>query len=254
MKIQKLQKYGLQWHYNINQYSSIDGMSVVLKQQSGLLFLGYIEVHPIWGTYADVRYTLDDKRNRYSLLVPQYFYAEEFEEAIQPFRIAKLLQILREGYKFPKNAFKENKNYYRMSFTTVLKNLMEKGTPIEYDADIMKDLFFKLEIPQVVFAGDYRKRPFLYVNEQTYNALPEQWTVQDLFSIHQNYYQQQRQFREQLWYDIAEARANNEPVKIPVAYTRYSPLRIYTERITPYNISFPVVLPVVTEEHEERER
>lgn len=160
--------------------------------------------------------------------------------------------MLREGYKFPKNAFKENKNYYRMSFNTVLKNLMEKGTPI--DADIMKDLFFKLEIPQVVFAGDYRKRPFLYVNEQTYNALPEQWTIQDLFSIHQNYYQQQRQFREQLWYDIAEARANNEPVKIPVAYTRYSPLRIYTERITPYNISFPVVLPVVTEEHEERER
>jgi len=64
-------------------------MSVVLKQQSGLSFLGYIEVHPIWGTYADVRYTLDDKRNRYYLLVPQYFYAEEFEEALKSFRLDK---------------------------------------------------------------------------------------------------------------------------------------------------------------------
>jgi len=64
----QIEEYGLQWNiksvYNVGR--------VLLKQGSGLVFRGRLEVHPFWGPYIQVNTAIAEK-NTYWLIVSQCF-------------------------------------------------------------------------------------------------------------------------------------------------------------------------------------
>lgn len=94
------------------------------------------------------------------------------------------------------------------------------------------------------------KYPFLCVHRDTYKQLPETWTVNNLYSMNKEFYESCKKRREYLWHNIAEARAQHKPVKIPVVYNNYSLIQTYSERTTPYGINFPTIL--MDEENQRR--
>lgn len=214
----------------------------ILKQESGLTFAGTILAHPIYGPYMDVRKVLNDNGIPYYILVPQYFFAEEFEEFVN----TPWYRKLHDGYAFSKSAFKPYNSMYRMSLKTIGNNL---------EARIVAEMFSQFDFGKAVYIKGYKKELFvkeyfLFINKQTYGQLPYKWTIQDIYNMHKEYYDEQKRLREILWYDIAKARANHEPIKIPVTVNKYSLIQVYSERVTPYGINFPVIL--MNEEKQQR--
>lgn len=228
----RIQKYGLNWDLVTVQKDNNNWRNEgVLKLQFGLTFMGTMLAHPIYGPYMKVKYVMDNNKTLYNILVPQYFFAEEFEEFVG----IPLYRRLHDWYTFPKNVLKpyEN-NKYRMSFITTIGD--------DSDARIVADLFHYLDLTGIVYVENYRRRPFLFVDKSIYEQLPTQWTIHDLYDMNKGYYDEQKQLREILWNDIAKARANHEPIKIPVTVDKYSLIQVYSERTTPYGINFPTIL------------
>jgi len=214
----------------------------ILKQESGLTFVGTILAHPIYGPYMDVRKVLNDNGIPYYILVPQYFFAEEFEEFVN----TPWYRKLHDGYTFSKSAFKPYNSMYRMSLKTIGNNL---------EARIVAEMFSQFDFGKAVYIKGYKKELFvkeyfLFINKQTYEQLPYKWMIQDIYNMHREYYDEQKQLRETLWHDIAKARANHEPIKIPVAYDSIFPVEIYSEKITKYGVKFPIIL--MDEENQRR--
>jgi len=88
---------------------------------------------------------------------------------------------------------------------------------------------------------DYSKgHLFLYVNSLIYRRLPDVWTIPDLYELDKDYYDNYKQKREYLWHSIAEARAQNKPIKI-TAYDYTDKPYIYTEQ-KKYGVAMPSVL------------
>jgi len=232
--LKKIHRYGLNW--DLVSVQKDDEM--VLKLQFSMTFTGAMLAHPIYGPYMEVKYVIDNNKTRYNILVPQYFFAEELEEFVN----IPWYHKLHDGYVFPKSALKLHDNKYRMSFITTIGN--------DFDARIVAKMFRCLDFAEIVYVEDYRRRPFLFMDKQVYEQLPNKWTIYDLYNMHKEYYDKQKQLREILWHDIAKARANHEPIKIPVTVDKYSLIQVYSERITPYGINFPVIL--MNEEKQQR--
>lgn len=233
----RLQKYGLLWDVTLAKQVDSD-IKLILKQVNGLSFYGFLEIHPVWGPYIYVPYALDKDKQTYLMVTPQSFYAEELLEFVNSQRKIEWYHMLHNGYKFPKSAFKEDYKQYRMSLATLLKNIddAESVIPIVYN------LLSKMAVPNLVSCEYYRKRPFMYIRTQIYEALPKQWTVHDIYNVLQSEYEGQKQIKEQLWNDMAALHAAKEPVKIPVLDKTCSRIILYAEKTTPYNINFPVII------------
>ena len=232
--LKKIQKYGLNWDLVSVQENKYYNMQKegILKQQFGITFAGILRLHPIYGPYMDVRSVIDKDKERYSILVPQYFFAEELEEFID--KHLQWYHKLRDGYVFSKSALKPQEDKYHMSFTVLTGSVS--------DGRSMAVLFHQLDYGKSVYVENYRKRPFLFVDKNTYEQLPNKWTIYDLYNMHKEHYDEQKQFREALWYNIAKARVEHKPVKIPVVYNNYSLIQTYSERTTPYGVNFPMIL------------
>ena len=111
-------------------------------------------------------------------------------------------------------------------------------------------MFHVTEHEHVMQVGYYRNHATLFIDNNIYEQLPTQWTIHDLYDMNKGYYDEQKQLREILWNDIAKARANHEPIKIPVAYDSIFPVEIYSEKITKYGVKFPIIL--MDEENQKR--
>lgn len=246
----KIERYGLQWTVQFSEKYNPDGNDIisvfgrrrVFLRQNGLVFAGRLYIHPFHGPYMDVRKVLNDNGIPYYILVPQYFFAEEFEEFVN----TPWYRKLHDGYAFSKSAFKPYNSMYRMSLKTIGNNL---------EARIVAEMFSQFDFGKAVYIKGYKKELFvkeyfLFINKQTYEQLPYKWTIQDIYNMHKEYYDEQKHLRETLWNDIAKARANHEPIKIPVAYDSIFPVEIYSEKITKYGVKFPIIL--MDEENQKR--
>jgi len=78
----QIEEYGLHWNIN-----SVDNVGrVLLKQGSGLVFRGRLEVHPFWGPYIQVNTAIVQK-NTYWLIESRCFYAKQLETLFEETQI-----------------------------------------------------------------------------------------------------------------------------------------------------------------------
>jgi len=243
----KINKYGLQWTVKI----PTDFMNpIVLQQGGGLVFLGRDNIDIFWGPYLEIDSMQDRNGNIYDLPEKQMFFASEIEEICLEYgmhRKAKWYHILQEGFKFPKEAFEQKINgFWCMQLTAALNNKIENDEDTFAIAKLFRSIHF-------TDYGDYpRKQPlyikattnqvFLNVDNDTYNSLPNKWTIWDIYNINASNYDNLKKRYEQLWYNIAEARRNNMPVKISIFVHKSRTPLVYTEQKTKYGIVQPAVL------------
>jgi len=249
--MERVEQYGLQW--TIQESSS---NYVYLKQGGGLIFYGVDYVNIFWGPCIEISRPClrvsTDRIETYSLLEKQWFFTSYC-------RHPKELQWynkLQNGFKFSKKAFKENEEqlfrktfklpykYWRMSLTTAVGSKEDAKTVAKLLGNIQQ---FSMLYPNMYL--EYSKGyPFLYVNDNVYNRLPNVWTVADLYELDKDYYDNYKKEHEYLWYSIAEARAQDKPIKI-VMYDYNKKVCIYTEQRV-----YGVALPTVLSREEERYR
>lgn len=237
----QIQQYGLQWTVDVP-----DPKNVVLKQGSGLTFYGILNVHPFWGSYISVDgvYTYRKVNNnyektKYELLGYHLFFVPGLEGMCDAKKV-RWYNALHKTHK--KSMFKQyidNIHWYISA-----KDLL--GEDVGRDEDIFS-LFFFLEHNPTLYTSFYKKQPILVIDNDIYSKLPDQWTIDDIHNADRDYQDQFKKEHEQLWYDIAKARQNNQPVKI-VVYDNTRTAYIYTEQKTSYGIVLPIVVPCEQEQ------
>lgn len=227
----KINKYGLQWTVKI----PTDFMNpIVLKQGGGLVFLG--------------RDKQDRNGDIYDLPEKQMFFAPEIEEICLEYgmhRKAKWYHVLQDGFEFPKEAFERKINgYWCMPLATALHT--EDMMDAYAIAILFRSIHFAKYVDytknQPVYIESTKDQPFLYVDNDIYNSLPNKWTICDIYNINASNYDNLKKRYEQLWYNIAEARRNNMPVKISIFVHKSRTPLVYTEQKTKYGIVQPAVL------------
>jgi len=237
----QIQQYGLQWTVDVP-----DPKRAVLKQGSRLTFLGDLSMHPFFGAHMTVNSVLayikensTYRRIEYTLPIYQWFFAPELESMCDPQQV-KWYHALHKVHK--KNMFKRCSDYthWRISATNLL------GETISMKKEVV-DMFFLIDHNAVVYMDYSRDRPTLFINDNIYDKLPDQWTIDDIHNADRDYQDQFKKEHEQLWYDIAKARQNNQPVKI-VVYDNTRTAHIYTEQKTSYGIVLPIVVPCEQEQ------
>jgi len=241
----QIQQYGLQWTVK-EKPNQFDDRYVFLKQCSGLVFCGRLNISLLWGPYifVDSVYLREkyDENNMYVLPTSQWFIAPELEPLCYQFGLFSYIHwyhTLNDGFTFSKKAFKQNRydDYWRISLTTATGSLE--------DAEIVADLFHGVQLtthsPNMYVDILNDKYPFLCVHRDTYKQLPETWTVNNLYSINKESYESYKKRREYLWHSIVEARAQHKPVKITVSRPNTPPV-VYTEKAI-YGITIPTILP-----------
>jgi len=215
---------------------------IVLQQGGGLVFVGYPAVSLFWGPYLEIDSMQDRNGDIYDLPEKQMFFAPEIEEICLEYgmhRKAKWYHVLQDGFEFPKEAFERKINgYWRMPMTTALYDKIKD----EMDAYAIADLFKLMHFAKNSIYVDYTiDQPFLYIDNDTYNKLPSQWTIWDVYRINTNEYDNYRKQHEQLWHDIADARKTNRQIKINVFDPKSHTSVVYTEKVV-YGIAMPDVL------------
>lgn len=235
--MERVEQYGLQW--TIQESPS---NYVYLIQGNGLIFYGVDYVNIFWGPCIEISapclHTSDKRIQTYSLPEKQWFFTSYC-------RYPKELQWynkLQNGFKFSKKAFKERKafklqhKYWRMSLTTAIGSKEDAQTVAKLLGNIQQ---FSMLYPNMYL--EYSKGyPFLYVNDNVYNKLPDVWTISDLYNLDKEHYDSYKKKREYLWYSIAEARAQHKPIKI-VIYDYNKKICIYTEQRV-HGVAMPTVL------------
>lgn len=181
-----------------------------------------------------------DRNGRiYSLPEKQWFFAKEIENICLKYGMYGEIHWyheLQNGFKFPKDAFKRKKNgYWQMPMTTALYDKIKD----EMDAYAIADLFKLMHFAKNSIYVDYTiDQPFLYIDNDTYNKLPSQWTIWDVYRINTNEYDNYRKQHEQLWRDIADRRTKKQPIIIPLSDFVYTGRidKFYVEEINEYGI------------------
>lgn len=236
----QIEEYGLQWNIK-----SVDNVGhVLLKQGSGLVFRGRLEVHPFWGPYIQVNTAIAQK-NTYWLIESQCFYSKQLEPLFEETQIhlKKMIpwyHILHDEIKFSKSLFKFNYGDWRMSLAVALKNISDGTRPAP--EEIVFNILNNGNHMPIFYVDYYRNRPFLYVKSNIYEKLPQLWSISDLYNLDIEFHRSQKETREYLWHNIARARANKEPVKMIVVDELFKLPHIYTETSVTYGIVFPAVL------------
>jgi len=124
----QIEEYGLQWNIK-----SVDNVGhVLLKQGSGLVFRGRLEVHPFWGPYIQVNTAIAQKI--LTGLSSPMFYSKQLEPLFEETQIhlKKMIpwyHILHDEIKFSKSLFKFNYGDWRMSLAVALKNISDGTRP-----------------------------------------------------------------------------------------------------------------------------
>lgn len=237
--MEQIEQYGLRWTVNV----PADPINpIVLKQGGGLVFLGHDTTNIFWGPYLEIKSVMDRNGRIYSLPEKQWFFAKEIENICLKYGMYGEIHWyheLQNGFKFPKDAFKRKKNgYWQMPMTTALYDKIKD----EMDAYAIADLFKLMHFAKNSIYVDYTvDQPFLYIDNDTYNKLPSQWTIWDVYRINTNEYDTYRKQHEQLWYDIANARKTNRQIKINVFDPKSHTSVVYTEKVV-YGIAMPDVL------------
>ncbi len=165
------------------------------------------------------------KNVEYELPQPQWFFASELEDMCNSEKV-RWYHVLHAYHK--KNLFEEihllrekNKLWY-VSLVDLLK------TDKAYDSEI-EDMFHVTEHEHVMQVGYYRNHATLFIDNNIYEQLHGFWTINNLYTLDKEYQDKTREGREDLWYSIAEARAQHKPVRITAYDDNKNPI-LYTEK------------------------
>jgi len=235
----QIEQYGLTWTV---KPKDLDG-TVYLKQGSGLVFCGLLRINPFFGPYIDVN-GLYCKNKFLTLREHQHFFAQEldvmFDYNTTARRQIEWYKILQRGYIFPKSMFKFDYGdwRWRMPLSTVLKHESDGTTPTP--GEVVYNMLGNIAHGSYIRVALYRNRPNLYVTDKYYQQLPENWTIHDLYKLDKEYQDSAKQIMEVLWHEIAEARTNNEPIRLVTEY-EVTPV-LYLETNNKYNIALPTIL------------
>ena len=90
-------------------------------------------------------------------------------------------------------------------------------------------MFHVTEHEHVMQVGYYRNHATLFIDNNIYDQLHGFWTINDLYTLDKEYQDKTREGREDLWYSIAEARAQHNPVQITAYDNNKNPI-LYTEK------------------------
>lgn len=227
----QVERYGLQWTIKEkpNEYNK---SRVFLKQGSGLIFTGYLDIKLFWGPYiyTENAYLREDcvDKGIYTLPQAQWFFTPALEPLFYQLGISQYTDWyhkLQNEFTFFKYAFDRDNNYWRMSLTTAIGSKEDAQTVAKLLGNIQQ---FSMLYPNMYL--EYSKGyPFLYVNDNVYNKLPDVWTISDLYNLDKKHYENYKKKREYLWYSIAEARAQHNPVQITAYDNNKNPI-LYTEK------------------------
>lgn len=255
--MKRIEQYGLQWIVSL-EFDENDKERVFLKQ-NGLIFSGGFDISLFWGPhiYINKMYLQENftKRTPYNL-PPQRFFSKELEPLChQADRTNPLhwYNTLWNGFAFSKKAFKKDRrsDFWKMSLTAAIGSAKEAEHVVYLfivDYLIARDSHKDVYRMRVDSSNNY---PFLYVEDEIYEQLPQIWTIQDLYNINKDDYEPYKKQQEQLWYNIAEARTQHKPVEITV-YDKANKPVIYTERIV-YGVPLPTIV-TQKQQQEEKER
>jgi len=239
----QVEEYGLRWTIKEkpNEYNK---SRVFLKQGSGLIFTGYLDIKLFWGPYiyTENAYLREDcvDKGIYTLPQAQWFFTPALEPLFYQLGISQYTDWyhkLQNEFTFFKYAFDRDNNYWRMSLTNATGSKEEAET-VAYLFDGVR---FVTQNPRIYVNYIGGRYPFLYVNNDTYKKLPDRWTLNDLYNIDKQFYEDTKKEHEQLWHNIAEARAQHKPAKI-IVYDDYKKPVVYTERIV-YGVALPTIVP-----------
>ena len=241
----QIERYGLQWTVDASNPNK-----VVLKQGNGFTFWGKLLMHPVWGPYIYIHSVCGFvntnnvyEKKEYLLLAYQWFFVPELESMCNT-KQTRWYHALHETHE--KSMFRQSED----TWFVLMRDLL--GEKQVYYDDVF-DMFFPmfnwtiLRLDNVKTSSNtYHSDVALFIDNNIYEQLPEQWTIDDIYNADKEYQDEFRQISEQLWYNIAEARQSGQPIVIFVEEECLSigSIRcIYTEQKTPYGMTLPIIIP-----------
>jgi len=175
----------------------------------------------------------------YPLAYPARFYSEHLEPV---FDIIPDMQVLNKAYRTLTNGYIFSDFTLDTWDNSYTRKIWIEDSETTRAAGKLLGSFTKyvvVDFLSYVHDGTREDDVIVYIKGDIYKQLPNPWTVQDLIDVCKD--DVLRHKRDELWYEIAECRATNKPVKILTQYNN----RVYTEKSDAYGISHPVIVNIL---------